>query len=178
MTTVDSRTAGSTAARRAMISLAIFALLAILLFVAAPDGLYLWIKAFHVVAVISWMAGMLYLPRLFVYHSEVEIGSAQSETFKMMESRLLRLIINPAMIATWVFGLWLAWKGFDFTGGWLHAKIALVILLSAFHGYLSRSQRQFQADRNTKSSRHWRLMNEIPTLLMIVIVILVIVKPF
>ena len=96
----------------------------------------------------------------------------------MMEVRLLRFIINPAMIATWVLGLWLAWKGFDFSGGWLHAKIGLVLLLSAFHGYLSRSQRMFQADRNLKPTRHWRLMNEVPTALMILIVILVIVKPF
>jgi len=176
--TVESTTGGKTAARRAILSLIIFAVLAILLFAAAPDGLYLWIKAFHVVAVISWMAGMLYLPRLFVYHSQVEKGSAQSETFKVMEARLLRLIINPAMVATWVFGLWLAWKGFDFSGGWLHAKIGLVLLLSGFHGYLSRSQRAFQDDRNTKPTRHWRMMNEVPTVLMILIVILVIVKPF
>jgi len=176
--TVASGTNGKAVARRATLSLVIVAALTVLLFAAAPDGLYLWIKAFHVVAVISWMAGMLYLPRLFVYHSQVETGSAQSETFKMMEVRLLRFIINPAMIATWVLGLWLAWKGFDFSGGWLHAKIGLVLLLSAFHGYLSRSQRMFQADRNLKPTRHWRLMNEVPTALMILIVILVIVKPF
>ena len=89
-----------------------------------PDDFYLWAKAIHVIAVIAWMAGMLYLPRLFVYHADAERGSVQSETFKVMERRLYRAIINPAMIVTWVFGLWLAWKGFAFSGGWLHAKIA------------------------------------------------------
>lgn len=163
---------------RAVVALAILAVLALLLFLAAPDGLYNWIKAFHIVAVISWMAGMLYLPRLFVYHAETAVGSPQSETFKVMEYRLLRFIINPAMMATWVFGLWLAWKGFGFSGGWLHAKIAAVVLLSGLHGYLARGVRTFAADRNEKPARHWRIVNEIPTLLMIAIVILVVVKPF
>ena len=139
---------------------------------------YPWIKALHVIAVISWMAGMLYLPRLFVYHCDAEIGSKQSETFKVMERRLLKAIINPAMIVTWVFGLYLAWKGFSFQGGWLHAKIAAVLAMSGVHGYLSGGVRRFAEDRNTKSSRHWRIVNEIPTLLMIVIVALVVVKPF
>jgi putative membrane protein len=163
---------------RAFIALAIFAALTALLFLLAPDDLYLWAKAIHVIAVISWMAGMLYLPRLFVYHSEVPVGSPQSETFKVMERRLLRAIINPAMIVTWVFGLWLAWKGFSFSGGWLHAKLALVLVMSGVHGYLSASVRRFAEDRNEKPARHWRIVNEVPTLLMIVIVILVIVKPF
>ena len=96
---------------------------------------YPWIKALHVIAVISWMAGMLYLPRLFVYHCDAEIGSRQSETFKVMERRLLRAIINPAMIATWVLGLWLAHEGGLFKAGWLHAKFALVIAMSAIHGF-------------------------------------------
>ena len=143
-----------------------------------PVGLYDWFKAFHIIAVIAWMAGMLYLPRLFVYHAVAEPGSVQSETFKVMERRLLRAIINPAMVLTWVFGLWLAWKGFLFQGGWLHAKITLVLLLSGVHGYLSASVRRFAEDRNEKSARHWRIVNEVPTLLMIAIVILVIVKPF
>jgi protoporphyrinogen IX oxidase len=176
--TTDASRDGRVAGRRAMAAIGVFALLTVLFFAVAPDGLYLWIKAFHVIAVISWMAGMLYLPRLFVYHAEVEAGSAQSETFKVMEQRLLRYIINPAMTATWVFGLWLAWKGFGFSGGWLHAKITLVVLLSALHGYLSRAQRMFASDRNEKPARHWRLVNEVPTVLMILIVILVIVKPF
>lgn len=169
---------GRTATKRAITALVIFALLTILLFAIAPDDLYDWIKALHVIAVISWMAGMFYLPRLFVYHCDAEPGSKQSETFKVMEQKLLRLIINPAMVATWVFGLWLAWKGFGFMGGWLHAKIALVLLLSGAHGYFSASVRRFARDENAKPARHWRMVNEIPTILMMLIVILVIVKPF
>ena len=139
---------------------------------------YDWIKAAHVIAIIAWMAGMLYLPRLFIYHCEAEAGSRQSETFKVMEQRLLRVIINPAMAMSWVLGLWLAWQAGWFKAGWFHAKFALVIALSATHGYYSAAVRAFAEDRNTKSSRHWRLMNEVPTILMISIVILVIVKPF
>ncbi len=169
---------GKAAVRRAVAAIAAFLALVGLLFLFAPDGFYLWGKAIHVLAVISWMAGMLYLPRLLVYHSEAEKGSAQSETFKVMERRLLRGIINPAMVVAWAFGLWLAWKGFGFQGGWLHAKIAAVVLLSGVHGYLSSAVRKFAEDRNEKSARHWRIVNEIPTLLMIAIVILVVVKPF
>lgn len=143
-----------------------------------PESFYPWAKAIHVVAIISWMAGMLYLPRLFVYHVDAGKGSAQSETFKVMERRLLRAIINPAMVVSWAFGLWLAWRGFGFQGGWLHAKIAAVLVLSGLHGYLSASVRAFAEDRNTRSGRHWRMVNEIPTVLMIIIVILVVVKPF
>lgn len=173
-----SDTGGKKAAGRAFTALAIFIGLTALLFFYNPSGFYLWAKAIHVIAVIAWMAGMLYLPRLFVYHADAEPGSEKSETFKVMEQRLLRLIINPAMIMTWVFGLWLAWDGFGFSGGWLHAKIALVIAMSGVHGYFSASVRRFAADQNTKPARHWRIMNEAPTLLMIVIVVLVIVKPF
>lgn len=149
-----------------------------LLFWLQPAGLYEWIKAVHVIAVIAWMAGMLYLPRLFVYHADTEKGSEMSETFKVMEGRLLRVIINPAMMVSWVLGLWLAWDAFGFKGGWLHAKILLVVLLSASHGYLAKAVRLFAEDRNQKPARHWRLVNEVPTVLMIGIVILVIVKPF
>ncbi|MGE0501181.1 MAG: protoporphyrinogen oxidase HemJ [Rhizobiaceae bacterium] len=163
---------------RALAALGIVAASTAALFVLAPIGFYDWAKAIHVVGVISWMAGMLYLPRLFVYHADAGQGSAQSETFKIMERRLLRGIINPAMIVTWVFGLWLAWRGFAFAGGWLHAKIAAVVALSAVHGYLAGAVRRFAEDRNTHSARHWRVVNEIPTLLMIAIVALVIVKPF
>ena len=166
------------AARRAIISIVVLVALTAVLFAFAGDGFYLWAKAIHVIAVISWMAGMLYLPRLFVYHVDAEKGSVQSETFKVMERRLLRAIINPAMIVTWMFGLWLAWKGFGFSGGWLHAKIACVLLLSGVHGYLSASVRRFAEDRNEKPGGHWRIVNEIPTVLMIAIVILVVVKPF
>ncbi|SFJ10630.1 protoporphyrinogen oxidase HemJ [Aerobium aerolatum] len=165
-------------AGRAVGALVIVAALAALLFWLDPEGLYPWIKALHVIAVISWMAGMLYLPRLFVYHAEAEIGSDKAETFKVMERRLLRAIINPAMMATWILGLWLAWRGFQFSGGWLHAKLGLVVALSGVHGYLSASVRRFAQDQNVKASRHWRIVNEIPTVLMILIVILVVVKPF
>ncbi|MET2830009.1 protoporphyrinogen oxidase HemJ [Mesorhizobium shangrilense] len=173
-----NNTSTGQAMRRMVIGITVLIVLSAVLFFFAPDGFYPWAKAIHVIAVISWMAGMLYLPRLLVYHADAEKGSVQSETFKVMERRLLRGIINPAMIATWVFGLWLAWKGFAFHGGWLHAKIAAVLLLSAVHGYLAGAVRKFAGDRNEKPARHWRIVNEIPTLLMIAIVILVIVKPF
>ena len=173
-----TKTSARHAARRGAIGMLLFAAATVVMFAFGPDELYLWIKAAHVIAVISWMAGMLYLPRLFVYHCNAAPGSEQSETFKVMERRLYRLIINPAMIATWVFGLWLAWKGFGFSGGWLHAKIALVVVLSGVHGYLGGALRRFAEDRNEKTARHWRIVNEVPTLLMIAIVILVIVKPF
>lgn len=140
--------------------------------------MYEWIKAFHVMAVIAWMAGMLYLPRLMVYHAEAQTGSIQSETFKIMERRLLKGIINPAMIATWVLGLYLAWAGFGFKGGWLHGKILLVVLLSGIHGFLVGRVRDFANDRNTRSARFYRIINEVPAVLMVAIVILVIVKPF
>lgn len=145
--------------------------------------MYEWIKAFHIIAVIAWMAGMLYLPRLFVYHCAAEIGSVQSETFKVMERRLLRAIINPAMIATWVFGLWLAWLGPDsrygwFASGWLWAKIILVLGLSAVHGLLARWRKDFAQDRNRYSQKFYRIINEVPTVMMILIVLLVVLKPF
>ncbi|CAM5437080.1 protoporphyrinogen oxidase HemJ [Mesorhizobium sp. UC22_110] len=178
MTDSNSAASGGQAMRRAAIAIVVFLVLAALLYLVAPEDFYPWAKAIHVIAVISWMAGMLYLPRLFVYHSETERGSQQSETFKVMERRLLRGIINPAMVISWAFGLWLAWKGFGFQGGWLHAKLAAVVALSAVHGYLSAAVRKFAEDRNEKPARHWRIVNEIPTLLMIIIVVLVIVKPF
>jgi putative membrane protein len=169
---------GAVATRRAIMAIVVFVALTLALVYLAPDDLYLWIKAVHVIAVIAWMAGMLYLPRLFVYHADAERGSVQSETFKVMERRLYRAIINPAMVIAWAAGLWLAWKGFAFQGGWLHAKIALVVAMSGMHGYLGGAVRRFAEDRNEKPARHWRIVNEVPTLLMIGIVILVIVKPF
>src|SRR5882672_1445271 len=111
---------------------------------------YPWFKALHVIAVISWMAGMLYLPRLFVYHCDAEVGSKQSETFKVMERRLLKAIINPAMIITWLAGLYLAWSGHWFASGWLHVKLALVLALSAVHGFFSRWVKDFAADRRVR----------------------------
>jgi putative membrane protein len=140
--------------------------------------MYEWIKALHVIAVIAWMAGMLYLPRLFVYHSVAEVGSKQSETFKRMEHRLLKAIINPAMAVTWLAGLYLAWAGHWFAAGWLHGKLLLVIAMSVMHGFLGRCVKDFAADRNPRSQRFYRLINEVPTVLMIGIVILVVVKPF
>jgi len=163
---------------RAGIALAITLALFVALLVWNPSHLALWLKAFHVIAVIAWMAGMLYLPRLFVYHCEAEAGSKQSETFKVMERRLLRAIINPAMIATWVLGLWLAYDQALFKAGWLHGKLALVLALTALHGLFSRWVRDFAADRNTHSQKFYRIVNEAPAVLMIGIVILVIVKPF
>jgi putative membrane protein len=163
---------------RPVIALVVVAALFAVLVVWEPSGLYPWLKAAHVIAVIAWMAGMLYLPRLFVYHAESEPGSRQSETFKVMERRLLTMIINPAMAATWILGLWLAWDGGWFSSPWLQVKIALVVILSAVHGLFTGSVRAFAEDRNTRSQRFYRMINEVPTVLMIGIVILVIVKPF
>jgi len=140
--------------------------------------MYEWLKALHVIAVIAWMAGMLYLPRLFVYHCGAAVGSEQSETFKVMERRLLRIIINPAMVATWILGLWLGWRGGFFGAGWFELKFVLVAALSAVHGLYARWMKDFAADRNHHSQNFFRAMNELPTILMIGAVILVIVKPF
>jgi putative membrane protein len=140
--------------------------------------LYQWLLALHIIAVIAWMAGMLYLPRLFVYHCDADVGSIQSETFKVMERRLLKAIINPAMIAAWLLGLWLAWQGGWFKAPWLHVKLALVIGMSGVHGILSKYVREFAADRRRKSQKFFRILNEVPTVLMILIVVLVVVKPF
>ena len=140
--------------------------------------LYDWLKALHIVSVIAWMAGMLYLPRLYVYHAATEPGSAQSETFKVMERRLLRAIINPAMVATLVFGLSMAWIGDLWTQGWLEAKGVLVVGMLIAHGGLARWRKDFEADRNRHSQRFYRVVNEVPTLLMIGIVLLAVLKPF
>jgi putative membrane protein len=141
-------------------------------------GLYPWLKALHVIAVIAWMAGIFYLPRLFVYHAESVPGSDKSETFKVMERRLLRAIMNPAMIATWVFGLLVAFAGDWWAAPWLHAKLVLVLAMTGFHGWLARCRRDFEHDRNRYSARTYRIANELPTLVMILIVVLVVVKPF
>ena len=140
--------------------------------------LYTWLKALHVISVIAWMAGMLYLPRLYVYHCAAKPGSEQSETFKVMERRLLRAIINPAMGAAWIFGLSMAWLGDLWGQPWFQAKFALVIGMSIVHALFSRWRRAFAADSNRHSARFYRLWNEVPTLIMIGVVILVIVKPF
>ena len=140
--------------------------------------LYLWLKALHIISLIAWMAALLYLPRLFVYHTGVAAGSEASETFKVMERRLLKAIMTPAMIATWVFGLWLAYEGHLFTAPWLHAKIALVVVLSGIHGMMAKWVREFAQDRNTRSTRFYRIANEGPTILMVLIVLLAVLKPF
>lgn len=141
---------------------------------------YLWVKSLHVISIIAWMAGLLYLPRLYVYHCQAAVGSPQSETFKVMERRLLRYIMNPAMIASWIFGLWLIFilGSGAMSGGWLHAKLMLVLFLSAAHGMMAKWRRDFELDRNQHSQRFYRVINEVPTVLMIAIVIIVIVKPF
>jgi putative membrane protein len=140
--------------------------------------MYRWLLAFHIIAIIAWMAGMLYLPRLFVYHCDAEPGSRQSETFKLMERRLLRAIINPAMVISWALGLWLAWSGAWYASGWLQAKVVLVLMMSGLHGFLARCVREFAADQNRRSARFYRVINEVPTVLLIGIVILAVVKPF
>lgn len=140
--------------------------------------LYDWIKALHVIAIISWMAALLYMPRLMVYHCDAPKGSPQSETFKVMERRLLKAIARPAMAVSWLAGLYLAWQGGWFVSGWFHVKLALVVGMTIAQEVQARWVADFAADRNTRPARFFRIMNEVPTLLMIGIVIMVIVKPF
>ena len=142
------------------------------------EGAYVWIKALHTIAVIAWMAGMLYLPRIFVYHCEARIGSDISETFKVMERKLLLIIMNPAMVATWILGIWMAWQQSWYYSGWFMSKLALVSLMSVVHVCLCVSVRTFANDKNTNSAYYWRVFNEIPTVLLIGIVLLVVAKPF
>ncbi len=141
---------------------------------------YLWVKALHIIGVIAWMAGLLYLPRLFVYHCEAEAGSARAEMLATMERRLLRAIMTPAMIASFALGVWLLLMPgvADWTAGWLHGKLALVVALAAMHGMMARWRKDFAAGRNQRSQTFYRVVNEVPTVLMIAIVILVVVKPF
>ena len=143
-------------------------------------NVYLWVKALHIISVMAWMAGMLYLPRIFVYHCAARPGSEQSETFKVMERRLLRAIINPAMIASLIFGaILLSGLGSEvWSEGWLHAKLLFVFLLFGLHGMMSKWRKNFEADANTRSAKFYRYMNEVPTVLMIAIVIFAVVKPF
>ncbi len=142
---------------------------------------YLLIKALHIISFTSWMAGLFYLPRLFAYHAGAQKGGELSETLKVMERRLLRIIMNPAMIATWIFGVWLViltGYGAPGTGGWIHAKIVLVLAMSALHGFLAASRKTFHRDANTRSPRFYKILNEVPTLLFIIIVLLAVTKPF
>lgn len=140
---------------------------------------YLWFKAFHVIAVMAWMAGMLYLPRLFVYHAGATAGSELSETLKIMERRLLRAIINPAMIASFIFGGLLLWANPDLMQQpWMHAKLTLIVLMTVIHGFFARWRKQFLRDENKHSAKFYRWWNEAPTVLMIIIVILAVAEPF
>ncbi len=140
---------------------------------------YSWVKALHIVAMVSWMAAMLYLPRLFVYHTGAAVGSVQSETFKIMERRLLRAICTPAMIVTWIAGLLMLHANPGLLEqGWMHAKLTLVLVMSGIHGLFSKWRKDFAADRNTRSHTFYRFWNEAPTLVMVIVIILAIVKPF
>jgi len=140
---------------------------------------YLWFKAGHVIAMVAWMAGMFYLPRLFVYHADAPKGGELSETLKIMERRLLRAIINPAMGLTWLFGLSLLWANPALMQeGWIHVKLTGVLLLTGLHGMLARHRKQFAADANTHSHKYYRALNEVPTVLLVIIVIMVVVRPF
>lgn len=169
---------GRRARLRAMVAVAVFALVALLIILFPPENPYLWVKALHIMAVISWMAGLLYLPRLFVYHTDAPKGSDLSETLKVMEGRLFRLIMRPAMGLAWLLGLYLAWSVYGFQGGWLHAKLALVFMLSGVHEFYGRAVKAFARDENRLSGRAWRLWNEAPAVLMILIVVMAVVKPF
>lgn len=143
-------------------------------------GIYLWLKALHVISVIAWMVGLLYLPRLFVYHSDVPPGSPSAETFKVMEKRLLRVIMTPAMLSTWLFGLGLlvSSPAVSWDSGWLHVKLFFVAVMSVLHGMMARWRRDFADDANRHEARFYRVLNEVPTVLMVVIVLAVVIKPF
>ena len=145
---------------------------------ALDHTMELWLKALHIIAVIAWMAGMLYLPRLFVYHVDAPIGSPMSQTFKVMERRLLKVIINPAMIAVFLTGLIMAYITGYWESAWLHIKFALVLCLAGLHGYFARCVRAFAKDSNLRPAKFFRILNEVPTVLMVLIVFLVVLKPF
>jgi protoporphyrinogen IX oxidase len=140
--------------------------------------LYLWLKAFHIISVVAWMAVLLYLPRLFVYHVPAKKGSELSETLKVMELRLYRFIGGPASGGVWIFGLWLAYEIGAWSQPWFHAKFLLVVLLTGYHHFLGAALRKFREDRNTRTQKFWRIANEVPALFLAAIVILVVVKPF
>jgi putative membrane protein len=140
--------------------------------------MYLWLKALHIIAVIAWMAGMLYLPRLFVYHASAKPGSELSETFKVMERRLLRYIMTPAMVATWLLGIVLVLQGQFLAATWFHIKLGLVLAITILHGLFSHWAHEFALDRNRRQPKFYRIANEIPTILLIAVVILATVKPF
>lgn len=142
---------------------------------------YLIIKSLHIIAVISWMAGILYLPRLYVYHTACAKDSEASQMLKVMERRLLRIIINPAMIATWIFGIWLVtllgWENLKHQG-WFHVKLTMLVGMQIIHAAFARWRRHFDQDRNIHTAKFYRIMNEVPTVLMVVIIFMVVIKPF
>ena len=141
--------------------------------------LYLYVKALHIIAAVSWMAGLLYLPRLFVYHADTDIGSVRAETFKVMERRLLKAIMNPAMIATFGFGIWMLYLNPSLLlEGWMHVKLVCVLAMAGCHGIFGRIRRQLENDQTPYSSKAYRIWNEVPTVLLIVIVIMAVVEPF
>jgi protoporphyrinogen IX oxidase len=174
MSAADS---GARSGLRAGIAITVFLTAAALLY-AFSDNAYLWFKALHIMAVISWMAGLFYLPRLFIYHHDKAVGSESSETFKVMESRLYRFIMNPSMMIAWAFGLFIAWDGGWFPAGWLHVKLAAVIAMTVAHVYFGRAVHGFARDERPLTVRQWRLLNEVPAVLMIVIVLMAVLKPF
>ena len=169
---------GSKAALRALGALCVFLAGAGLVLYFDADNAYGWAKALHILAVISWMAGLLYLPRLFIYHFQTAPGSEASALFVVMERRLYGIIMTPAMMLAWIFGLYLAWDGFGFAGGWLHVKLLAVVLLTLVHVFYGRGMRAFARDERPRTQRFWRIANEAPALLMIVIVLMVVLKPF
>ena len=172
-------TKGARAKGRAFAAIAVVLLALGALVVLSPTQAYLWIKALHVVSIIAWMAGLLYLPRLFVYHCDAAHGTAMSDTFTVMERRLLKVIMGPAMLVAWGTGLWLGWSGGWLTAGWpglwLYAKIGLVIALTGAHVHFAGAQKRFERGQPTRPARYWRMVNEVPALLMVGIVVLVIV---
>ena len=176
MTTATEPETGTTKGRRAgaRAALAILVILAVLI-TLAPGQAYLWVKALHVVSVIAWMAGLLYLPRLFVYHSDAAHGTPMADTFTVMERRLLKVIMGPAMMIAWGTGLYLGWAGGWFSDLWLYAKIGLVVALTGAHVHFSTAQKRFAIGEPTRPARYWRMVNEVPALLMVGIVVLVIV---
>ena len=174
---MSGKDAGSRSGLRAGIAIAVFLAAAAALH-AFSDDAYLWFKALHIMAVIAWMAGLFYLPRLFIYHHDKAVGSESSETFKVMETRLYRFIMNPSMMIAWAFGLFIAWDGGWFSAGWLHVKLLAVLLMTAAHVYFGRAMRRFARDERPLTTRHWRMLNEVPAVLMIVIVVMAVLKPF
>ena len=168
---------GAQSGLRAGIALGVFLFLAVVIY-ALSDDRYLWFKAFHIMAVIAWMAGLFYLPRLFIYHSDVAVDSESSELFKTMESRLYRIIMNPAMMMAWIFGLLIVWQGMWLSAGWLHVKFLGVIAMTGMHVYFGRALKAFGRDQRPRNARHWRIMNEVPAALMILIVLIAVLKPF